>query len=367
MFPCNWNPSAFFKSSLKARALFLSTGQCREGHTGKSRLCTGGDGGPHCPDVKLDSGFDRIVKATDTWTLQCQFAFKLPFRARHHTPRLVGCSFSSFFPGAGVGCSGICFPSLWMLFFEKQACLRMEATSTPDSGTHGQAVKVPELPGRLRPRPAPLRPHVRVQTQPGHFLRAEQPQAHGFPTQNLSFFICRMEVMACPPCRGLGRVAMDMGQGRGTSCFLQFPAEALWAWAGVQDSSQTLLSVVMSMELGTGIPPHSLDIGVGGSRLWGTSSVISTTPCVRTVQQQMFSGTCQPGCKPPSPPHLMWASWPSLWYRGQIPLLREGTEALRVGARRSRPLGLTGAEPALEPGCWALMSDSLPWTMRTGL
>ena len=112
---------------------------------------------------------------------------------------------------------------------QRAACLRMEATSTPDSGTHGQAVKVPELPGRLRPRPAPLRPHVRVQTQPGHFLRAEQPQGHGFPTQNLSFFICRMEVMACPPCRGLGRVAMDMGQGRGTSCFLQFPAEALWA------------------------------------------------------------------------------------------------------------------------------------------
>ena len=112
---------------------------------------------------------------------------------------------------------------------QRAACLRMEDTSTPDSGTHGQVVRVPELPGRLRPHPAPLRPHVQVQTQPGHFLRAEQPQAHGFPIQNLSFFICRMEVMARPPCPGVGRVAMDMGQGRGTSCFLQFPAEALWA------------------------------------------------------------------------------------------------------------------------------------------
>ena len=112
---------------------------------------------------------------------------------------------------------------------QRAACLRMEDTSTLDSGTHGQVVRVSELPGRLRPHPAPLRPHVQVQTQPVHFLRAEQPQAHGFPIQNLSFFICRMEVMARPPCPGVGRVAMDMGQGRGTSCFLQFPAEALWA------------------------------------------------------------------------------------------------------------------------------------------
>ena len=32
-------------------------------------------------------------------------------------------------------------------------------------------------------------------------------------------------------CWGVGRVAMDTGQGRG-ACFLQFPAEALWACAG---------------------------------------------------------------------------------------------------------------------------------------
>ena len=37
--PHNWNPSAFFKSSLKARwTLFMSAGRCREGHTLTSRL-----------------------------------------------------------------------------------------------------------------------------------------------------------------------------------------------------------------------------------------------------------------------------------------------------------------------------------------
>ena len=65
MFPCNCNPSAFFKCKLKARALFMSTGNCRKGHTGKSQPYTGGDRGPHLPDVELDSGFGRIVKAAD--------------------------------------------------------------------------------------------------------------------------------------------------------------------------------------------------------------------------------------------------------------------------------------------------------------
>ena len=107
-------------------------------------------------------------------------------------------------------------------------CWRMGAASTPDSRMAGQAVRVPELPGRLRPRPNPLRPCVQVQTQPSHFLGAEQPQASGFPTRDLSFSICRMEVMAHPSSREVGRVAVDTGQGR-RACFLQFPAEALWA------------------------------------------------------------------------------------------------------------------------------------------
>ena len=34
-------------------------------NTGKSQLCTGGDRGPRLPDVELDSGFGRIVKASD--------------------------------------------------------------------------------------------------------------------------------------------------------------------------------------------------------------------------------------------------------------------------------------------------------------
>ena len=68
-------------------------------------------------------------------------------------------------------------------------CWRMGAASTPDSRMAGQAVRVPELPGRLRPRTAPLRPRVWVQTQPGHFLGAEQPQASGFPTWDLGFSI----------------------------------------------------------------------------------------------------------------------------------------------------------------------------------
>ena len=61
----------------------------------------------------------------------------------------------------------------------------MGAASTPDSRMAGQAVRGPELPGRLRPPTAPLRPRVWVQTQPGHFLGAEQPQASGFPTWDL--------------------------------------------------------------------------------------------------------------------------------------------------------------------------------------
>ena len=48
----------------------MSTGNCRKGHTGNSQLCTGAvywsDGGPHLPDVELDSRFGRIVKAADT-------------------------------------------------------------------------------------------------------------------------------------------------------------------------------------------------------------------------------------------------------------------------------------------------------------
>ena len=108
------------------------------------------------------------------------------------------------------------------------ACRRMGAASTPDSRIHCQAVRVPELPGRLRPRPAPLRPGVRVQTQPGHFLGAEQPQARGFPTRDLSFSICRMEVMARPSAQGGGKGCHGNRAG-GEACFLQFPAEGLWA------------------------------------------------------------------------------------------------------------------------------------------
>ena len=55
----------------------------------------------------------------------------LPFGARHRTPRLAGCSFSSFLPGAGVSHSGISFPALWMLVFEKQA-----RSSLLEDGSH---------------------------------------------------------------------------------------------------------------------------------------------------------------------------------------------------------------------------------------
>ena len=61
-----------------------------------------------------------------------------------------------------------------------------------------------------------------VQTQPGHFLGAEQPQASGFPTWDLGFSILEWRGFHL---LGVGRVAMDMEQGRG-GCFLQFPAEA---------------------------------------------------------------------------------------------------------------------------------------------
>ena len=67
------------------------------------------------------------------------------------------------------------------------ACWRVGATSTPDSRMAGQAVRVPELPERLRPHTAPLRPCVQIQTQSGHFLGAEQPQASGLPTRDLGF------------------------------------------------------------------------------------------------------------------------------------------------------------------------------------
>ena len=63
---------------------------------------------------------------------------------------------------------------------------------------------------------------MQVQTLLSHFL-AEQPQASGFPPLDLSFPICRMEVVACPSSWRGGH-----GTGRGT-CFLQFPAEVLQA------------------------------------------------------------------------------------------------------------------------------------------
>ena len=106
------------------------------------------------------------------------------------------------------------------------ACWRMAAASTPDSRMAGQAVRVPELPGRLRPCTDPLRPRVWVQTQAGHFLGAEQPQARGFPTWDLGFSILEWRgfhlLAGGEGCRGHGT------EGRG-GCFLQFPAEALWA------------------------------------------------------------------------------------------------------------------------------------------
>ena len=68
----------------------------------------------------------------------------------------------------------------------------MGAPCTPDSRMAGQAVRVPELPERLRPHTAPLRPCVQIQTQSGHFLGAEQPQASGFPLGTLVFHL-RME------------------------------------------------------------------------------------------------------------------------------------------------------------------------------
>ena len=61
-----------------------------------------------------------------------------------------------------------------------------------------------------------------VQTPPGHFLGADQPQASGFPTRDLSLSVCRMEVMARPPCWGVGRAAVDTGWGEGhVSCRFQ--------------------------------------------------------------------------------------------------------------------------------------------------
>lgn len=108
------------------------------------------------------------------------------------------------------------------------ACWRMGAASTPEPRRLGQAVRAPELPGRLIPRPAPLSPRVCVQTQPGHVLGAEQPQARGFPTRDLNFSICRMEVMARPSSQGGGKGCHGNRDG-GEACFLQFPAEGLWA------------------------------------------------------------------------------------------------------------------------------------------
>ena len=115
---------------------------------------------------------------------------------------------------AAASVSRLCGCCFWT---SKQgaACRRMGAISTPDSRMHGQAtVRVPELPGRLRPRPDPLRPRVQVQTQPSHFLGAEQPQASGFPTGDLSFSICRMEVMAHPSSRGGGQSCHGHGTGK---------------------------------------------------------------------------------------------------------------------------------------------------------
>ena len=40
----------------------MSIGHCREGHTGKPQLCTGGDRGPHCPDVELDSVLAELLR-----------------------------------------------------------------------------------------------------------------------------------------------------------------------------------------------------------------------------------------------------------------------------------------------------------------
>ena len=85
-----------------------------------------------------------------------------------------------------MGRGGICLRGYCFLKSKQaSACWRMGATSTPDSRMAGQPVRVPEFPERLRPHTGPLKPRVQVETQPGHFLGAEQPQASGFPTQDL--------------------------------------------------------------------------------------------------------------------------------------------------------------------------------------
>ena len=152
----------------------------------------------------LSSCRSGLAAAPPGWraVVSPRFSPELMWAAAASVSRLCGCCFLKSKRGA--------------------ACRRMGATSTPDSGMAGQAVKGPQLPERLRPHtarvamcagPDPARPLPEGRAASGKWL----------PYLGPWFFHLRMEGFHL-----LGRVAMDTGQGRG-ACFLQFPAEALWA------------------------------------------------------------------------------------------------------------------------------------------
>ena len=105
-------------------------------------------------------------------------------------PTAGGCSFSSFLPRAGVGCGGICFSSSWILLFEKQVsnCLLENGSHLHTRLQDGWSGGKGYLSSQRGSDPTqPVWPCVQVQTQPSHFLEAEQPQASGFPIRDLGF------------------------------------------------------------------------------------------------------------------------------------------------------------------------------------
>ena len=135
-------------------------------------------------------------------------------------PRAGGCSFSSFLPGAGVGRGGICFPSLWILLFEKQAsnCLREDGSHLHTRLQDGWSGGKGYLSSQRGSDPTqPVWPCVQVQTQPSHFLEAEQPQASGFPIRDLGFSTLEWRGFIC--WAGL-QWTQDRGEGH-VSCSFQ--------------------------------------------------------------------------------------------------------------------------------------------------
>ena len=91
-------------------------------------------------------------------------------------------------------------------------------------------------------------------------------------------------------------------------------------------------------------------LGWGFSTLRQLKSNFNNSVCKDSAATDVL-GDLSAWTQTPTPPHPVWAPCPAWWYRGLVPFPREGAEALRGGARRARPLGPTGAEPAPEPGC----------------